>query len=70
MVRMFSSSFLQTLHLASLVRGEVGARREAYAIKTLLHFRRHPLVIHFITDVTAHHILKTLFDSWQLPEGQ
>lgn len=37
-------------------------------IKSILFYRKNPLRFHFVVDVISRKILKTLFDTWKIPQ--
>ena len=47
-----------------------GVREAVTCLKTILHFRNRPLILHFLVDDRSYLILNTLFDTWQLPMGK
>ena len=47
-----------------------GVREAVTCLKTILHFRNRPLILHFLVNDRSYLILNTLFDTWQLPMGK
>lgn len=56
--------------MAVVCAGHGAARQVVTLVKSLVFFRKNPLHFHFIYDsVVTYRILKTLFDTWNIPEG-
>lgn len=54
------------VHVAMVVAGYTTCRTAVTLIKSILFHRHSPLHFHFVSDHTARHTLKVLFETWQL----
>ena len=61
------ASRCEIIHIAVVAAGYKTCRDVVTLVKSLLFYRHNPIHFHFISDVTARHILGTLFSTWQLP---
>ncbi|KAJ8310240.1 hypothetical protein KUTeg_012105 [Tegillarca granosa] len=57
----------EIIHVAVVCRGHAATRDVVILIKSILFNRKRPLHFHFISDSTAHDILKYLFKTWEVP---
>nr|XP_033784341.1 LARGE xylosyl- and glucuronyltransferase 2 isoform X2 [Geotrypetes seraphini] len=57
----------ELIHVAIVCAGHDSSRDVVTLVKSILFHRKNPLHLHLITDAVAHHILKTLFQSWMVP---
>ncbi|KAG7473656.1 hypothetical protein MATL_G00098180 [Megalops atlanticus] len=60
----------ELIHVACVCAGHNTSRDVVTLVKSILFHRRNPLHFHFITDMVAHQILSSLFQSWMVPSIQ
>ncbi|XP_036391265.1 LARGE xylosyl- and glucuronyltransferase 2-like isoform X2 [Megalops cyprinoides] len=60
----------ELIHVACVCAGHNTSRDVVTLVKSILFHRRNPLHFHFITDMVAHQILSSLFQSWMVPSVQ
>lgn len=58
----------QVLHIAIVCAGFKDSQRVVTLIKSILFYRKHPLHFHFVSDIPAQLVLKTLFETWRLQQ--
>lgn len=59
----------EIIHVAIVCAGYDASRAVSTLIKSLLFYRKNPIHLHFIADVIAENILKTLFQTWDIPHS-
>lgn len=59
----------QEIHIAMVCAGYKSSRSVVTLLKSILFYRTHPLHFHIMVDNIAEQILKTLFDTWNIPQG-
>ncbi|XP_046458581.1 LARGE xylosyl- and glucuronyltransferase 2-like [Daphnia pulex] len=57
----------EIIHVAIVCAGYDASRAVSTLIKSLLFYRKNPIHLHFIADAIAENILKTLFQTWDIP---
>lgn len=57
----------EEIQVAVVCAGYNATRSVVTLIKSILFYRKNPLHFHFISDVVAHSILQTLFQTWSVP---
>ena len=60
----------QRIHVVFMATSVSGAREAVTCLKTILHFRNRPLILHLFVNAQSYYVLNTLFDTWQLPMGK
>ena len=58
----------ETIHVALVVGGYNATRQALTVIKSMLFYRHNPLHFHFLADKLARPVLRTVFNTWQLPD--
>jgi glycosyltransferase-like protein LARGE len=59
----------EIIHVAVVCAGYDASRAVSTLIKSLLFYRKNPIHLHFIADAIAKNILKTLFQTWDIPHS-
>ena len=58
----------ELIHIAIVAAGYNSSRTVVTLIKSILFYRKHPIHFHFVTDEASKNVMKTLFDTWMLPQ--
>lgn len=59
----------EVIHIAVVCAGYNSTRSFVTLVKSLLFYRKNPLHFHIVTDQVANSILRTLFKTWNVPQG-
>lgn len=59
----------EIIHVAIVCAGYDASRAVSTLIKSLLFYRKNPIHLHFIANAIAENILKTLFQTWDIPHS-
>lgn len=57
------------IHVSMVCAGYKSSRSVVTLLKSILFYRKHPLHFHIMVDDVAERILKTLFETWDIPQG-
>ncbi|OXA53187.1 LARGE xylosyl- and glucuronyltransferase 2 [Folsomia candida] len=63
-----SPSKCEVIDVAIVCAGHNSSRSVVTLIKSVLFYRKNPLHLHLIVDSKAHLILRTLFNTWHIPQ--
>lgn len=63
-----AGTICETVHVALVCMGKC-SRNITPMLKSLLHHRQNPLHFHVIVDNMSEQTIGTLFDMWDLPDG-
>ncbi|XP_060880668.1 xylosyl- and glucuronyltransferase LARGE1-like [Metopolophium dirhodum] len=58
----------EVIEVGIVCAGYNSTRSVVTLIKSILFYRKNPLRFHFVVDVISRKILKTLFDTWKIPQ--
>lgn len=58
----------EVIEIGIVCAGYHSTRSVVTLIKSILFYRKNPLRFHFVVDVISRKILKTLFDTWNIPQ--
>lgn len=59
----------EIIHIGMVCAGYKSSRSVVTMLKSILFYRKHPLHFHFLVDNISERILKTLFETWDIPQG-
>ena len=57
------------IQVAIVCAGHNSSRSVVTLIKSMLFYRKNPLHLHLVVDAKAHLILRTLFNTWSIPQS-
>lgn len=60
----------EVIEVGIVCAGYNSTRSVVTLIKSILFYRKNPLRFHFIVDVISKKILKTLFNTWKIPQRE
>lgn len=58
----------EVIEVGIVCAGYNSTRSVVTLIKSILFYRKNPLRFHFVVDMISKKILKTLFDTWKIPQ--
>lgn len=59
----------EVIHIGSVCSGSTSILNYHTLLKSLHFYRINPIHFHIITNNASEYILRTLFDSWDVPQG-
>lgn len=60
----------EVLHIGAVCSGFSATLHFHTLLKSLFFYRINPIHFHIITNKVSENILRTLFDSWDVPQGK
>ncbi len=59
----------EIIHIVNVCAGYNSTRAFVTLVKSILFYRKNPLHFHIITDSVSENILRVLFKTWNVPQG-